>query len=157
MRTTLTFDQCEAVLLSRHYGHLGCSDDTIPYVFPVTYVYKNGYLYSHTYEGTKIDILRKNPQICLQVEFVKSGYEWESVMSHGVFEEVTDHAERHEIELMLADQYAAISLNEKVVPVSPVLTNLHRETIDVLKKSIVYRINVKQTTGIRETYEKTGE
>lgn len=150
MRTTLTFAECEAVLQFEHYGHLGCSNENQPFVFPVTYVYKDGYLYSHTHEGTKIEILRKNPQVCLQVERVANGYNWESVMCHGIFQEITNSDEQHDIQLMLADQYAAISLDEGEVPVSPVLQDLHRESIDDIKKSVIYRIDIKQSTGVRE-------
>lgn len=149
MRISLTFDECEHLLRSEHYGHLGCCKDSEPFVFPVTYAYRNGYLYSHTREGSKIDMLRKNPHVCLQVESVQTGYDWESVMCHGTFEELTDANERHEVELMLADQYAAISLKEGKIPVSPV-TDMHRETVEDLKQSVIYRIDIKSTTGVRE-------
>ncbi len=88
--------------------------------------------------------------MCVQVEHVKNGYSWESVMCHGLFQEVTESEEKHDIELMLADQYAALSLQQGEVPVSPVLEDLHRQGVDMVKKSVVYRIDMKQTTGVKE-------
>ena len=150
MRIDLDFSQCESLLAAEHYGHLGCADDNVPYVFPVTYVYKNGYIYSHTAEGAKIDIIRKNPQVCLQVDHVTSGFEWKSVMCLGLYEEITNLDEVYQIHLMLADSYAEISTREGVVPVSPLLTELKKQKVEELKKHVIYRINIKKTTGKAE-------
>lgn len=150
MHTTLTPEECDALLQSTHYGHLGCVDGDNPYVFPVTYLYKDGSLFGYTREGTKVQIMRKHPQVCVQVEQVKSGFEWESVMCHGLFSEITDPTERHDIELLLADQYAVISLQEKMVPVSPAIGDLHLENVEAVQKSVLYRIDITEKTGVRE-------
>lgn len=148
MPVDLTFEQCEEVLKKQHYGHIGCCLDNEPYVLPVTYVYEYGSIYSHTHAGHKIDIMRKNPTVCLQVERVGGAHDWESVICWGTFEEVTDEKELHKIHLMLADQYAAVSA-DSLSPVSPMIQELNRTKEDV-KKSVVYRINIKKTTGKAE-------
>lgn len=147
MTTDLTFDECERILLAAHYGHLGCVHDGHPYVIPVTYVYKNTYLYSHTREGKKIDIMRKNPDICIQVEQVRAGNDWDSVICWGDFEEVTDHEEIREIHAMLADQYARIQEKTRLKPVSPLIENLSQIPDASAPKDVVYRLNIRKTTG----------
>ncbi len=154
MRTDLTFDQCEKILLAEHYGHLGCVENHEPFVYPVTYLYKDGYIYSHTTEGAKTEMLRKNPHVCLQVEQVTTGYEWSSVMCHGIFQELTNHDEVHAVQLLLAEQYANISLAEGKVPVSPVLEYIHSLKAEQIRTSIVYRIDIQKTTGRAEKHSK---
>jgi nitroimidazol reductase NimA-like FMN-containing flavoprotein (pyridoxamine 5'-phosphate oxidase superfamily) len=40
-----------------------------PYVFPVNYGYRDGCLYFHSaQQGKKIEMMRKNPHICFQVD-----------------------------------------------------------------------------------------
>ncbi|HVW66698.1 MAG TPA: pyridoxamine 5'-phosphate oxidase family protein [Candidatus Peribacteraceae bacterium] len=155
MRIDLTFEQCEDILKQQHYGHLGCCMDGEPYVVPATYVYKYGYLYSFTHDGQKIAMMRKHPSVCLQVECVRSGYDWESVICWGKFEEITDEQERHEIELLLADQYAKVTTESDELPVSPLIQELNEQKKDDVKKSVVYRINIQKTTGKAERPKKS--
>lgn len=90
MPTDLTKEECEQVLVSNVYAHFGCVDGDEAYVVPITYVYRDGYIYSYTHDGRKIEIVRKNPKVCVQVEQVESGSAWRSVMCWGLFEEVAD-------------------------------------------------------------------
>jgi nitroimidazol reductase NimA-like FMN-containing flavoprotein (pyridoxamine 5'-phosphate oxidase superfamily) len=146
----LTFDQCEKILGDCRYGHLGFVADGEPHVVPVTYVYQYGYLYSFTHEGEKISAMRKHPNVCLQVEDVKNGNDWRSVICFGTFEEITETKEKRDIQFLLAEQYAHISMNENKAPVSPLIDDLHSHTTDDVKKSVIYRINIKKTTGREE-------
>jgi uncharacterized protein len=44
-------------------------DDSAPYIVPVNFVVRNNYLYFHSSrEGRKIDILRKNNQVCFEMD-----------------------------------------------------------------------------------------
>jgi uncharacterized protein len=147
MLINLTFDQCEEILGSQHYGHLGCIDGEEPYVLPITYIYRNAYILSHTSEGQKIEIMRKHPRVCVQVEKVKDSDSWDSVICWGDFEEVTDPEEMQEIRVALAEQYAIISRETGIAPVSPLISNLHKISTDKSRPYIVYRINIRKTTG----------
>src|SRR3989338_104966 len=110
MKIDLPQHRCEEILAANHYGHLGCCDDGEPYVLPVTYVYRDGFLYGFSEEGHKVEILRKNPKLCLQVERVESGLEWESVLCWGLFEEVTDAASIQAVKLLFGQQHGEIVL-----------------------------------------------
>jgi len=58
----------EAILHSAQICHLSMVDDGKPYVVPMNFGYAEGALYFHSApEGRKIDILRKNPEVCFSV------------------------------------------------------------------------------------------
>lgn len=144
MITDLTKAECEDVLAASHYGHLGCCDGDEPYVVPITCVYKDGTLYSFTHEGKKIELLRKNPKMCVQVERVKSGNEWESVMCWGLFEMLTDEKNILEVKLLLAEQHGHAVLSGKATPVSPMVDGLSSPEGD---PAIVYCMKPYKMTG----------
>jgi nitroimidazol reductase NimA-like FMN-containing flavoprotein (pyridoxamine 5'-phosphate oxidase superfamily) len=148
MRHDLTFDDCEKILLDGHYGHLGFIANGEPHVLPVTYVYKYGYIFSHTSEGEKIEMMRTNKRVCLQVERVRSGYDWDSVACWGDYEEVTDAEQIREIHQLLAEQYARITQGGGEAPVSPLIQDLHLQHAE--KRPVIYRINILKTTGRSE-------
>jgi len=48
---------------------LGLYDGQYPYVVPLNYGYRNGCVYVHcAREGRKIDILKKNDRVCIEVD-----------------------------------------------------------------------------------------
>jgi len=42
------------------------------YVVPINYFYRNSTVFALSAEGTKIKMMRKNPEICFQVDDIKS-------------------------------------------------------------------------------------
>lgn len=48
---------------------LALCDGATPYIVPMNFGYKDGRLYFHcAREGRKLDILRKNPQVCFEMD-----------------------------------------------------------------------------------------
>jgi uncharacterized protein len=48
---------------------IALSDDDCPYIIPVNFVVRNNHLYFHSARaGRKIDILRKNNQVCFEID-----------------------------------------------------------------------------------------
>src|SRR5215472_8186348 len=86
----LTTPQIEALLEREVVGRLGCSNGNRPYIVPISYHYDGEYIYCHTREGLKIDIMRKNPLVCFEVDHLTDMANWETVIVHGYFEELTD-------------------------------------------------------------------
>lgn len=89
MMGELTHDQCEELLHSRPYGHLGLHAEGETYVVPVMYTYHKGAVYGHSYEGKKAAMMRKNPRVCLQAEDIRTPNEWRSVIISGTAKELT--------------------------------------------------------------------
>ena len=87
MQGQLSDVDMNALLEAEVFGHLGCTDGQKPYVVPMAYVYHNNALYGQTTEGRKVELLRKNPLVCFQVE-QKKDREWRSVICWGSFQEL---------------------------------------------------------------------
>jgi nitroimidazol reductase NimA-like FMN-containing flavoprotein (pyridoxamine 5'-phosphate oxidase superfamily) len=61
--------EIEKILESAFVCHLGLVDGDMPYVVPVNYMYKDGFMYLHgASSGRKLDIIAKNPNACFEVE-----------------------------------------------------------------------------------------
>lgn len=135
--------QIDTVLHSQVIGRLGCSAHDKIYVVPTTYAYDGTYLYGHTIEGQKIEMMRQNPHVCLEVDVIHSMAHWQSVIVWGTYEE-------------LKGQAAEDALQELVVRVQPLLTSetsrprhgLDRSgDIRPSQKTVIYRIKVEEATG----------
>jgi uncharacterized protein len=148
MRIDLTKEQCEQVLLSQRYGHLGCWDGHEPYVIPITYVYEDGSMYGNLREGKKVDIMRAFPRVCVQVEDVKSRADWKSVICWGNFEEITDEKSIQRIKLLLAESHGKEVLKEGKDIVSPTV----EQHDDKSHASVTYRIVPDRMTGKSEAH-----
>jgi uncharacterized protein len=130
-------------LLARvRFGRLACARSTQPYVVPVYFVYNNNYLYSFSTVGQKIEWMRVNPLVCVEVDEVVSPQEWTSVIVFGRYEELPDTPEwRNEREL------AYKMLQQNAVWWGPgyassILHGAERRPVPVF-----YRIQIVQITG----------
>lgn len=104
MVSVLSDSEIEAVLASATYAHLGCHAKGKTYVVPINFAYDGkriiGYtgegqnddrtqIIGYTSEGQKMAMMRENPEVCVQIEEVKSLAEWKSVIVWGRFEELS--------------------------------------------------------------------
>ena len=112
----LNEQEIEKVLKENFVGHLGCHADGLTYVVPISYAYEDGCIWGRTFEGLKIDIIRRNPSVCFQVETIPSMSNWRSVIAWGKFDELTDGEEKNKA--------LKILLERKIPSVSSIMTKL---------------------------------
>ena len=141
----LSLDEIERVLESNVIGRIGCSGDNRIYVVPVTYVYENDSVIGHTAEGLKIELLRKNPACCFQVDEVQNISSWRSIIAWGRFEELKDE-EAEKALAKLVEKLGPLMPNEdgqlaRMGPISSSRVSTQRYN------SIVYRIRLTEKTG----------
>ena len=88
----LTADECRAVLGRATYGRLGCARGDQPYVVPfIFHLHPAGTcVYSFSTLGQKIDWMRENPKVCVEVDEVADQLHWTSVLALGRYEEIRD-------------------------------------------------------------------
>lgn len=86
----LSKQQMLEVLGASRLGRLACSHDGQPYVVPITFSLSGNYLYSFSMPGQKIDWMRANPRVCVQVDEFGEMREWKSVAVYGTFEDLPD-------------------------------------------------------------------
>ena len=86
----MTRQECVAVLSACRLGRLACVSENRPYIVPIHFVFANDYLYSFSTQGQKIDWMRTNPLVCVQVDQFAPCREWRSVLVYGRYEELPD-------------------------------------------------------------------
>jgi nitroimidazol reductase NimA-like FMN-containing flavoprotein (pyridoxamine 5'-phosphate oxidase superfamily) len=86
--------EAREVLGEINYAHLAVAEDNIPYLVPVHYAYDGDELFIYTTEGKKADIIRGNPNVCLQAEAVEDNENWKSVIVSGTAEQLTNEDDR---------------------------------------------------------------
>lgn len=95
--------ECCYALQHADLGRLACARDNQPYVVPVYFAYKEHHLYAISTIGQKIEWMRANPLVCVEVDYITSPEEWMSVVVFGHYEELPDFPEyKHAREEALA-------------------------------------------------------
>lgn len=145
----LTKQEIHNILQSQTIGRLACVDkNNKPYVVPICYYYDGKSIYAQSREGKKIEVLRKHPNACFQVDIINNSNNWKSVIAYGIFEELKGQA--------------AIKAKEELFnTVLTLMTNAasHKfehessSSIDdsLRSKSVMFAIHIKEITG---RYEK---
>jgi nitroimidazol reductase NimA-like FMN-containing flavoprotein (pyridoxamine 5'-phosphate oxidase superfamily) len=137
----------DMVLHTQHIGRLACCRSGQPYVVPITYVYRDGYVYGHTNEGEKISIMRENPLVCFEVDQIQDMLRWRSVIAKGEFEELTGAAAAAALDL-LCTRLADYVRGEKSFPKEG---DEHEEVLKRIRmkpaKGVVYRIRLTEKAG----------
>lgn len=104
--------EIENVLMGQIYAHLGCHHNNKTYVVPISYAYDGTDIYCHSFEGMKTEMMRANPNVCLQVDDMNNMSDWKSVICWGEAREIVDEAERHKAVGILAGRKLPILSSE---------------------------------------------
>jgi uncharacterized protein len=141
----LNNDQIDHVLNSSVIGRIGCSNGKTVYIIPVAFAYHKGNIYAHSREGSKVKVMRKNPNVCFQVDSIDNYTNWRSVQVWGTFEELTTEDEQKSGMKILMDRLAPIKTSETTRP-APQFSR-PPEIVEKPFKTVVYRIRIEEKTG----------
>lgn len=136
----------EAVIAAAAVCRVAMCDGDRPYVVPMCFGYADGVFYLHcAREGRKLEILRENANVCLEVEEGVSvtpgktacdwGMSFRSVMAFGRAETVDDPAERRRGLDLITARYA------------PAVRTEYPE--GMLARTVVLRVKADRMTGKR--------
>jgi nitroimidazol reductase NimA-like FMN-containing flavoprotein (pyridoxamine 5'-phosphate oxidase superfamily) len=128
-----------AILREGTLGRLGCIAAGWPYVVPVNYYFDGENIYIHTLPGKKLDALRANPRVCLQVDDIKDPYNWRSVIAYGTFEEISNEETQENV---LTELYSRL----------PHMTPVESRLVKGSKGTVVFRVKVEDVTGMAEEW-----
>ncbi len=150
MQGTLSEQEIDELLTRGTLGHLGCADGDRPYVVPMAYVFRDGHLYGQTTTGQKVEMLRRNPVVCFQVQSHESG-RWCSVICWGRFEELAFDelvpSEAVEIVHLLSERLSGIQ-QAVGVDIPFAFGTKEVEPLKVNEKeSTLFRISITEKTG----------
>jgi hypothetical protein len=71
-------------------GRLGCSLDNQPYLVPVCIAYELDYIYVFSTSGQKIEWMRANPKVCMEINEITNRAGWVSVIVNGRYQELPE-------------------------------------------------------------------
>ena len=137
MISEIGYRESRELLRNQNIGRLGCCREGMPYVIPVNYFFDGDDIYIHSMPGRKIQIMRANPYVCLQVDEIEDTFNWLSVIAFGRFEEVHDTTERDRILAAMFQRF-------------PHLTPVESKARDSMSEVIVFRIRIERITGVSE-------
>jgi hypothetical protein len=142
----MSIDECRSALLKANVGRLACAHDGQPYTVPINFAFDGTYLYGFTTLGQKIEWMRANPLVCLEVDEIIGENEWMSIVVFGQYEELPDKPEYERARVR-----AHAVLQKRAMWWEPAyLSQKHRDQTHSLTP-IFYRIHIKKITGQRAT------
>ena len=142
----LNKEQIEEVLKANVLGRIGCSDGKRTYVVPVNYVYDGKFIIGHSLTGLKIRMMRKNPEICFEVDEMKSFTRWKSVIVWGRYQELTDERDRFNAMKLFVDRMMHMKISETAIPPEMAEKRVHPRSPGFIKP-VIYRIVITEKTG----------
>jgi nitroimidazol reductase NimA-like FMN-containing flavoprotein (pyridoxamine 5'-phosphate oxidase superfamily) len=88
----LSREECFRLLSGARLARLACAHENQPYVVPVYLAYDeaSGYLYGFTTAGQKVEWMRANPLVCVEMDDVVAYNRWVSVIANGHYEELPE-------------------------------------------------------------------
>jgi nitroimidazol reductase NimA-like FMN-containing flavoprotein (pyridoxamine 5'-phosphate oxidase superfamily) len=79
---------CLRILAGARLGRLACVRENQPYVVPIYFVHEEPYLYGFTTPGLKVECMRSNPLVCVELDEVAARDQWMSIVVFGKYEEL---------------------------------------------------------------------
>jgi nitroimidazol reductase NimA-like FMN-containing flavoprotein (pyridoxamine 5'-phosphate oxidase superfamily) len=136
-------EEVESVIQKALVCRLGMADENGPYIVPLSFGYRDGFLFFHSAkEGKKIDILRKNKKVCFEIdtdhEIVESekackwGMEYKSVIGFGnafIIEDIESIKAALDV---IMDHYSGRTFEYQD---------------EVLRKTVVIKVEIESMTG----------
>jgi nitroimidazol reductase NimA-like FMN-containing flavoprotein (pyridoxamine 5'-phosphate oxidase superfamily) len=148
MQGILNETRINEVLENSIVGRLGYTNGERIFIIPISYFFYNRkYIIAHSREGQKIEILRKNPVVCLEVDLIHNLSNWESVILWGKYEEITSQPDRHYALDLLIRKINQQKIKEMQVAYSEQSEVDESTVLPDREKSIVYRIKVENKSG----------
>ena len=140
MTKILTEAEAIELIKAGKIGRLGCVDQEGPYVVPINYLLDDGEIYSHALPGKKINAMRAEPRVCLQVDHIQDDLHWSSAIVFGRFEEIQNPQRRRVVISKLLTGFPKMT---------PVETMIVQDA--AAPDSIVFKIVVERVTGVQES------
>ena len=135
----LTPDECDDVLRRIPLGRLACARFGQPYIVPIHFSFdaERRCVYAFSSIGQKIQWMRENPKVCLEVEDIADKDHWTTVVAIGRYEEIHQAPEeadaRRRAEQLFQDRREWwLPAAGKVGPRDPAHVVIYRITLDQL-------------------------
>ncbi|HTQ10138.1 MAG TPA: pyridoxamine 5'-phosphate oxidase family protein [Fimbriimonadaceae bacterium] len=142
MIQALDRSEIEELLRSSTFARIGCHADGETYVVPVAYVYDVPHrrLVLQSKHGKKIEMMRSNPDVCVEVDDPGDLLTWRSAILWGRFEELHGTAALEAL-AMLVDRFEPLFEAARADSLTP--PRLRHEP----ERDVVFAIQIDRITG----------
>lgn len=134
----------ESILREAPVIRIGMANGGMPYVVPMNFAFRDGSIYLHSARyGLKMDMIRRNPQVCFEVEIdlgtipgdtaCRWGFRYRSVIGFGRAVFLQDPEEKRAGLDYIVEKYSGMSAGEY--------------SEDALRGVMVIRIDIESITG----------
>ena len=138
----MTFEECQDALTRATLARLACEMDGQPYAVPVYMIYDGNCLFGISTMGYKIDCMRANPLVCVEIDEIKSQNQWMTVVVCGRYEELPDTPEYKALRA-----HAHELLQSRAMWWEPACVTVANREYPESMAPIFYRIHIGQLTG----------
>ena len=146
MITNLEQREIDYILENNYIGNLGYISQDKPFVVPITYYFdkEKNIIICYSGDGHKMNAMRKNSAVSLQVADIDSVIDWRSVLVHGDFELHFASAAKSYLHQFSLGVKNIITKKEHHKPdfISEFSSKIYNEEVP-----IVFTIKVKEITG----------
>ena len=135
--------ECDAVLERNNVARLGYAHFDQPYVVPVHFSFdrERSVMYGFSMLGKKVECMRRNPKVCLEIDEIVDKDHWSSVLVIGRYREI--HRDPREIESRRRAERLFQQRFEWWLPGAAKLESKEAE------HAVIYRISLDKVTGRR--------
>ncbi|MEZ4773487.1 MAG: pyridoxamine 5'-phosphate oxidase family protein [Bacteroidia bacterium] len=147
----LSSTEIESILSRNYIGHLACTDGLTPYIVPITYYYDapRNSIIGYTTVGRKIETIRKNPKVCVEVSEITNLTNWTSIIAEGTYQELTGKDAFEAVKLLMHD--LAEIINAEGQQKVDFISDMARLAED--KEKVIYRVHLEEKNGRFEKSE----
>lgn len=139
----LTVGECEEILVRSNIGRLACAHDNQPYIVPINFSFDRvrRCLFAFSPFGQKIEWMRQNPKVCVEIDEIEDKDNWISVVVFGHYHELgdslADQASRHVAQQLFA------SREQWWLPAGATVASREPRAV------VLYRVDISRLTGRR--------
>jgi len=138
--------KCRTLLSENYIGHLAYIYNNSPYVIPITYYYDDSTnaLIGYSGNGHKINALRINNEVSVEVSEINSVNNWKSVVTHGTYREFLGSASKFNLHKFSEGVKEIIKTKEgkDLKFLSEFSSKIYKEG-----SPIVFKIDIEEITG----------
>jgi nitroimidazol reductase NimA-like FMN-containing flavoprotein (pyridoxamine 5'-phosphate oxidase superfamily) len=147
----LSIEQCRDMLARSNIGRLGCARADQSYIVPVSFTFDRAddSIDSFSTLGQKVDWMRGNSKVCLEVDDIINQFNWMTVVVFGRYQEIGQSAEQSDVRRRVYEL-----LQQRRSWWLPGAAKTAPETEHNVP--IIYRVRIEQMAG-RHTFRPSGD
>ena len=142
----LNAKECLHILSGNYIGHLSYIYRGRPFIAPITYFFEktNKLIIGYSAEGHKINAMRKNSNVSINISEIDSVNDWKSVLAHGTFEELSGSAAKAKLH-----QFSLGVKNLIITKEHKKLDFIHEFSSKIYTDDlpVIFQIKVEEITG----------